>query len=55
MNLNEAILYFSKKGENSLNSRDSKVALWLKELQEYRNIAKDNKLLHDYMYSKVEE
>ena len=52
MDLNEAILYFLKKSENSLSSRDYQIAIWLKELREYRELSKNNKLIYDYMYSK---
>lgn len=52
MDLNETILYYLKRAEESLSSRDYKMAMWLEELKTYREIAKDNKLLYDYMYSR---
>lgn len=54
MDLNETILYYLKRAEEPLSSRDYQMAMWLKELKTYREIAKDNKLLYDYMYSRDE-
>ena len=40
MDLNETILYFLKKSENSLSSRDYQIAIWLKELRNTENYQK---------------
>ena len=55
MDLNETILYFLEKSENSLNSRNYQIAIWLKELKAYRELSENNKLIYDYMYLKDDE
>lgn len=53
MTLEDAILHCIEQAKDCTQCAEEhyQLAIWLKELQEYRKLAKDNKLINAYMYS----
>lgn len=53
MNLDEAILHCLEQADKQCNEcgkEHYQLALWLKELKEFRKLADENKLIYEYIY-----
>lgn len=57
MTLEDAILHCLEQSKDCTECAGEhyQLALWLKELKAYRELAKDNKLIHSCMYSEEKD